>query len=249
MFLLPALALGAARADSDGAGHAQLILRFAAYSSDAGAVRVGEPGLGVVATVEQVWLALRDLRFRRDCSRPSQRVDVRGPVVAELVGGRTTGLPGRIPLAATRYCRMAATLRAADATTAPGGAELRGVPVLIHGRRTDGVPFVLRSRRIELLSLEAADREGFALKAGGTRLFMAVDLARWMRGLDLAVAEVSHDWRGAVILIDERSNSHLLETFEQRFASGLRLFLDRDGNGVLTPDERGEASALASGAR
>jgi hypothetical protein len=198
----------------------------------------------LTASVDQAWLSLRDLRFRQSCNRPDQRADARGPLLVDLVSGRASGLPERLLVEAARYCRLTASMRPAEGAAVP---EMRGVPVLVRGQRRDGVPFILRSRRIELLNLQARDREGFAVGKGTSRIFVAADVARWMSGIDLASAEVTRDWRGPLVTINERTNSQLLEVFERHFARGLLLFRDRDGNGVLSAEERSETECLASG--
>jgi hypothetical protein len=138
-------------------------------------------------------------------------------------------------------------LRRGDSSSEHLPAELRGVSLVIHGRRSDGLAFTLRLRRADRLRLQSLDREGFALDGARTSLVLAADAARWFRGINLDLAEPSGD-QADQIRIDERNNTALLEQFQRNLTPGVSLFRDRDDNARLDADElkRPIASGRAS---
>jgi hypothetical protein len=221
-------------------------LRLTVYSSSAEVVIGEELAAKDAVKVEAVWLSLKDLAFRDLAScRATPRAQIKGPVMAELVSGKVAGLPEHV-VAPAWSCGLDLTLR----RTKPGAeglpSELRGRSLLVLLRRGDGVPVIVRSRLDRTIALEAVEAEGFAPADGTPRLFLAVDAARWLRGLDLDGAESSGSGAGEVVRIDEKSNRDLLEAFEANVPAGLAVFRDEDGDGALGEREREDARRLAA---
>jgi len=214
---------------------ASVEISFAGYSSNS-SVALGGPSAAGQVQIETAYLSVQDLRFRPAdaCDQSARAAVVAGPILTELVGRRTTGLDGPLSLARTRYCRVDVRLRRAD-----GGSGVASLPeqtVLVRGRRDDGVPFLIRTSRRESFQLLARDSKGFLLRDGRQRLFVAVDLGRWMEGIDLS-ALVPGRGKSGIIRIDERSHRELLRRFEQNLRAGLALCRDLDDDGALSPRE------------
>lgn len=223
-------------------------LGLTGWSSEPELVALGTLGVSE-AQIEEIWISMKDVRLHEasTCRKGSQRVQVRGPITGELVSGRAVGLPDSAVVEAGRYCGLELTLRRAKGTTAGVPPKLRGASILVEGRRGDGVRFLVRSRLETTPWLGALPAQGFEVADGTARLFLAVDAARWMAGLDLAAAEVTDDGSTRVIRIDDKSNPELLAVFERNVAAGLSLFRDADGDGLLGADERAPEDVLASG--
>ncbi len=218
-------------------------LSFAGYTTSASVV-VGAPASGQVQ-IEAAYLSVQELRFRPAdaCDQAGHAAVVPGPILAELVGRRATGLEGPLSLPRARYCGVDLRLRRADGSS--GVASLPGQTILIRGRRDDGVPFLIRTGRRDSLQLVARDPKGFAIADGRQRLFLAVDLGRWMEGIDLA-ALVPGRGKNGMIRIDEHSHRDVLRRFEQNLRAGLALCGDLDDDGVLSPRECAPDRRLAA---
>lgn len=217
----------------------ELKLTLSARSSDPSAVTLAPQPTSTPATrIDAVWLGIRDVRLRRigACSRPAPHALADGSFTAELVSARLDGLPGALATDAGRYCSLALGFRRVDNDVTGMPDALRGATILIQGRRADGTPFVLRSRRVLAPRLRSLDRQGIALTDPLTALIISVDLARWFKEVDLSLAEPGEP--GAPIRIDESNNRALLERFHQNLRPGFALFLDRDRDGALDADER-----------
>ena len=230
-------ALLAVPAGDKDAAKRTLRLVVAGFSSEPDRVSAGTAALADLQ-VEEVWLSLGSLGLRdaAACDEPG-KAHVAGPVTAELIAGRASGLPKRIDLAAARFCGVDLTLRRARGKAEGTPAELRGHAILVRARREDGTRVVVRSKSEARLWLAAADSEGFAAPEDGARWVLAADLARWLGGLDLGTAEVSRQGGTRVIRIDARNNSELLATFEGALAAGLGLYADGAGEGRLAGAE------------
>lgn len=224
-------------------------LDLTTYSSSPDGVAVGPTPSTAPVKVREVWVSIERVRFRAatTCDDPNPRTDIEGPIVAELVSGLSMGLPGAIDLAAGRYCRLETTFRRSD--TAGGGipAELDGHSILVRGQRADGVPFVIASRRTDEARLRARDTQGFPIDMSTGRLFLAVDVAGWLAGIDLEASEIIDEGSGPIIRIDDASNADLLAAFEGNVASVMDLFRDDNSDGVLGVDERADGRSLATG--
>jgi hypothetical protein len=215
-------------------GAAAVELAIAGYSSSA-SVALGGASTGGQLQIEHAYLSVRDLRFRPadDCDQAGLATVVAGPILAELVERHITGFDGALSLPPTRYCGVDVRLHRADGGT--GVPSLEDHTVVLRGRRADGVAFMIRSRRRDLIQLVARARNGFAVPAR-RRLFLAVDLGRWMDGIDLANLVPGRGRKG-IIRIDERSHRELLRRFENNLAPGLSLCLDEDDDSIPSPRE------------
>ena len=233
--------------DSEAAKPATTKLSLGAYTSAPNVVVLGSLSLGT-SRIDAIWISMKDLRFREEspCDKAIQTY-AQGPVTGELVGGAVSGLPESATTTVGRYCRFELTLRRSRAKSAGAPLDLRRASIQVLGQRADGVRFVIRTRLDIVLSLQAIDERGFAIVEGTNRLFLAVDAARWMAGIDFTVAEISHEGPNAVIRIDDKSNPDLLTVFQKNLPSGLSLFRDVDGDGVLSPSDRGAQGTIASG--
>jgi hypothetical protein len=202
---------------------ASVELAFAGYSSRA-AVSLGvSAGSGQVA-VDEAYLSLRDVRLR-EASRCADRggaLAAAGPIVAELISGRAAGIDEPMAVRPDRYCRLEYSPRRAEGSNDGAPAELRGHAVLVRGRREDGVRFVIRSRKREVVQLLARNPDGFSILAGRQRLVFSVDLGRWLEGIDLTPL-VPGRGKNGVIRIDESSHRDLLRVFEGNLLAGISL--------------------------
>ena len=202
---------------------ASVELAFAAYSSRAAVSLGGAAGPGQVE-VDEVSLSLRDVRLREasGCEEPGGALVAAGPIVAELVSGRTAGIDEPFAVRPDRYCRLEYTPRRAEGASGAAAADLRGHTVLVGGRRDDGVRFVIRTRKRDVVRLLARNPDGFSIAPGRQRLVLSVDLGRWLEGIDLA-ALVPGRGKNGVIRIDERSHRELLRVFEGNLLAGISL--------------------------
>ena len=164
-------------------------------------------------------------------------------MLAELVSRRTIGLDSVLSLPRTRYCGLDVGL-----SRAGGGAgvpSLEGHSVLVRGRRDDGVRFLIRTRRRALVTLIARDPKGLSFAGSRARLFLAVDLGRWMDGIDLS-SLVPGRGRNGIIRIDERSHRELLQRFEDNLQAGFALCREEDDDSIPSPRECAPDHRLAS---
>src|SRR5688500_15808422 len=110
--LLVILALLAAeRAEPRDTAKPAVTLAVAAYSSATDRVAPG-PGLASLQ-VEEVWIALKEIRFDEvaSCRKAAGAAQVKGAVVFELVAGAAIGLPERLAVGQGSYCGLELTLR------------------------------------------------------------------------------------------------------------------------------------------
>jgi hypothetical protein len=242
------LILGAALAlPADQGVPPEVALAVTAFSSEPQAVAPGADGIADLQ-VESVWVSFKNVAFRdaATCDEAGTP-QLKASITVELISGRAIGLPERTKLSSARYCGVELTPRKSRGRADGVSPELRGYSILLRARRHDGTRVVVRSRSIERVWLGANDDRGFAVEGETPRWFLAADLSRWMSGLDLATADVTHDRGNAVIRIDDRNNRELLAAFEASFAVGLGLFVDEDRDGSLQDSERAGEHWLASG--
>ncbi len=202
---------------------ASVELAFAGYSSRATVSLGAAAGPGQV-DIEEVYLSLRDVRLREAarCEEPGGSLVAAVPIVAELVSGRTAGIDEPFAVRPGRYCRLEYTPRRAEGGSGAAPVDLRGHTVLVGGRRDDGVRFVIRTRKREIVRLLARNPDGFSIAPGRQRLVLSVDLGRWLEGIDLA-SLVPDRGKNGIIRIDERSHRELLRTFEGNLLAGISL--------------------------
>lgn len=228
---------------------ATVTLALTAYSSNTNSLALGPVGTSEVQITE-LWISIKDVRLRdvASCDRPKARAELKGPFTAELVGAKGGPLPA-LSTEPGHFCRVDATLRRSAAKAEGTPARLRGYSIFVRGRLRDGASFEVRSRLAATLIVRSVDPQGFAVAAGAGRLFLAVDAARWMNGLDLATADPEGGTGpGHVLRIDDKTNPALLARFEKNVPPGLGLFRDEDGDGVLSPRERAPTARLGAAA-
>jgi hypothetical protein len=245
---LTALILGATLAVRAGAGtSAEVALATTAISSEPEVVAPGTSGIAGLQ-VEEVWLAFKNVGFREAATCDEAATpQVKGPITAELIRGRTTGLAEKVKLRPGPYCGVELTLRRSRGRADGVPADLRGHSLLVRAKRDDGVRVVVRSRSTLRVWLAARDEDGFAVVGDDSRWFLAADLARWLSALDLTTADVAREGGREIIRIDDRNNAALLSELENRLASGLGLYRDADRDGELQPEERAGDDWLATG--
>jgi hypothetical protein len=216
-------------------------IAFASYSSAPETIGFGDGGQ---VRVDAIWIAMKDVDAQpvASCKRSSAKPIIAGPLTAELVKRQLTSAE-TADLEVDRYCAFGLQLRRARGRVSGAPNELRGASIVIVGRRTDGVRFLLRSRLDHPVVLRARELEGFAVSAPDTHWIVGVDLARWMAGVDLALADATGDGRQREVRIDERSNPDLLAAFNANVEAGFALFHDRDGDRSLDVAERAQPIA------
>ncbi len=211
-----AIVLAPLDAHTDKQPQAAVMLSLATYSSDPASIG---PDASSRTRIDAIWISMQALQLHpvASCKGSGGQMVIEGPMTAELVRRRFTGVPENATIA-----------RAATAHSS-----------------SRGVHFVLVSRITSTPRLRARDFEGFAVVAGSARWILAADLARWMAGIDLGPAELTTDNGKREIRIDDQTNADLLEMFRSNLDAGLGLFADLDGDSALGSDER--AHPLATG--
>jgi hypothetical protein len=189
--------------------------------------------------IEQVWVSLGDARFVIDESCSDQqvaRVVVDAPLVADLATSPIV-LTERLPQGA--YCSVRVSLERAP--EADGGLPnaLAGHSVLLHGRRADGTPVVIRSRDKPDFVLRG-HTEAFRVEDAENALFLAFDAAAWLEGVGIETATPNAQGQ---IVIEPGSDDARLRTFETNLKRSLALFKDGNADGTLTPSEATNAIA------
>jgi hypothetical protein len=220
-----------------GERQASVTLGLAAYSSQPSLVGFSESAR---VRIDAVWISIQTLQLRpaSTCKRSDAKLLVRGAVTAELVRRKVTGLPTAMKIDPGRYCAFEVELRRSEGRVA---SAMRGASIVVQARRADGVRVIVRSRLGASPLLRAHDLQGFAIDEPGVRWVLAVDIARWMAAVDLALADVGTD---GVIRIDDKHNAELLSKFDANVEGGFALFDDKDGNRALDSNEQ---KPIASG--
>ena len=213
-------------------------LSYTGYSSkpDYG-VREG----GAVATIANAWFDLGSVDISPDGACGIDDGEAFS-VPALGVGDHAAGNHNSTPFAARpgSFCSVALPFQRvpSTATAASLPEELRGESLLITGKLADGTPFSIASRAISVIELRA-EGSGFVLSADQADAVIAFDFGAWLDGVDLAAAERVD----GQIVISSSSNSSLLAAFEKNVGSGVALYRDRDGDGLVDDD----AELLARG--
>lgn len=131
-----------------------------------------------------------------------------------------------------RYCGMWVPMQQhTPRAELPDGApaELASGSFVLKGARDDGTPFVLAHPEQDEIEVVAEDGT-FEVSETGPGLLLAFDVAAWMRGIDLATAELNAEGE---IRIDHEANSALHEIFDANHECSLELYLDENENGEL----------------
>ena len=207
-------------------------LSYTGYSSkpDVFGVREG----GAVASIENAWLDLDTVKVAPEggCGIDAgDAFEVPGLGAGDHAAGNHNSTP--YAAKAGRFCSLELPFTRVPASSPMSGlpAELRGQSLLIVGKLADGTPFSITSAATPVVQL-SADGAGFELSAEQNDTLLAFDFATWLEGIDFDAAEPTGDQ----ILISESSNSELYATFEANLASGVALYRDSGGDGLLDPD-------------
>jgi hypothetical protein len=194
--------------------------------------------------VDELWIKVRELRIRpaNRCEDPTVESRLPAPIAIDLIPGMVPADLDDLAVEAGPYCRLDFGWHYEDGP-AGGPPELDRHSIVVFGSRADGTPFVIRSDRGDSLSLDA--RGGaFGIDDATIGLWIGVDANAWLAGMDFDTAVVGGD---GVIRIDDDTNRDLIDLFEDNVAPAIRLYVDRDGDGVLDPEERGDVDAIADG--
>jgi hypothetical protein len=191
------------------------------HSSDSASVALRAPEGGAV--VEELWIGFGDVLV--------ERCDDEAPFVVTDLGVREhagEAADRHAFLAAqTAICRVRARFVRADS----GPDAIRSRSTLVRGRDASGVPFEIA---LPLDTELVVPIDAFELDESNATLLLAVDVARWIGGLDLASGELDPD---GVLRIDETKNPTLRDAFLARVADGFELYRDEDADGNADPGE------------
>ncbi len=189
-----------------------------AHSSDSTTAALRSPEGGAV--VEELWLGIDEVVVE-PCTGGSFVVSDLGiEYHAGELASRHAFLAER-----TEVCRLRVRFVRADA----GPDAIRSRSTLVRGRDALGTPFEIGLPLDEVVV-------PFALELDETRraLLLAVDVARWIGGLDLTSGAVGDD---GVVHIDESRNPALRDAFFEGAAGGFEVYRDDDADGVADVGE------------
>lgn len=194
--------------------------------------KIGVRGGGGVANVNNAWFALGQVTVSGagDCGvNRSNAFSVRALGIGDHAAGVHNATDFEGPAGA--FCSVELPFQpvAADDTKAP--VELRGHGIVVAGELADGTPFLLQSDQAPLIRLQG-EANGFEFSPRAPNALIAFDFATWLKDVDWAGASVD----SGQIVVDAGSNTDILRGFESQLASGVALYRDADGDGVLDPD-------------
>lgn len=190
-----------------------------ARSSSPDRVDVGAPA--GVTSVEEAWLAIDRIRFVRGtvCDGPGeQEIDADGPFVRDAAALVPDPIAATLPPDA--YCRVRLRLEPAE-DVGEGPTELRDHTLYVSGVRSDGVPWVFRSR--EDFDLDVRSVEPIPFEEATDALVVSLDVARWLEAIDLDTVAPAD----GVVRIEAGSNDGLRIALEEQLASIFDLLDDR----------------------
>jgi hypothetical protein len=192
-----------------------------AHSSDSVSVALRAPEGGAV--VEELWIGFGDVLVERcDDDAPFVVTDLGVREHADEAADRHAFLAAQ-----TAICRVRARFVRADS----GPDAIRSRSTLVRGNDAAGVPFEIA---LPLDTDLVVSFDALELDESNAALLLAVDVARWIGGLDLASGELDPD---GVLRIDETKNPTLRDAFLARVAEGFELYRDDDADGIADPGE------------
>lgn len=210
------------------------------YDDLAGAKGVASAG---ELQIDEVWVSLDRVRLRPGtrCTGPDERIDVGGPLVAELMSGLVGG-PVALDVELGTFCEFRAGFRRLDSESVPASAppELIGASMFVRGHTASGTPFTVTSRQTEILRLTAIDGS-FALGEDDDSLVLAFDLGRWLASIDFDDESEGKQ----KIVIDDTHDAKKLAEVERQARESARLYRDADSDHDLGPEERASGQELA----
>lgn len=194
--------------------------------------------------VDELWVVTSRFRFHQgsDCSVDENEVDVLGPLVADLAGRGFVGGPRDINRKSGSYCRLKLEFAPIQAKDIPAGApmDLADASILMRGRRSDGTPFVVRSRLGGELKLDPKSAT-FDIPQGQESLIIGFEIGAMTKALALDTL------KGNPILVDDANNKAALQDFEAAVKAAGGLYRDGNDDGALEPAERASGQEIASG--
>jgi hypothetical protein len=182
-------------------------------------------------SIERAWIAVERVALEpgADCTTPIEGTTVRAaPAALSLTEAQV--LETDAVLEVGDYCAFRFE-RAPWTGREP--STLSGYTLAIDGALPDGLPVVIRSRREGALRFVGATPFEMSPEAGGLLVF--VDESLLFDGVPFDTAEVDPE---GVLVIDEVSNTALLDRIESQLPGALTLHRDADGDGMFSPDER-----------
>lgn len=192
--------------------------------------------------VQEVWLSLGAIALREgtNCADATELFSS-APLGAADHAHPDSALTD-FELPAGNYGCMSAALVVAQGTLPEAApAELAGRSMLIRAV-LDGTTPVTVTTDAEIQVPIAALAGSFSLRSDQTSFFLGFDVAKWLAPLDLAEAEFEAD---GSVRISSSENKPLYEKFVINVPSGLELYRDVDGDGML--DEAPELLGIGEG--
>jgi hypothetical protein len=216
-------------------------LGYDAYSSQPAQVALRGVQDGAPVVVDAAWIVLGEVRFDRPerCGEPATaHVDVPGLGAGDHAGSQAPA--SQVAFESGRYCSVRVALQLPKQSPAGAPAELAGHSLLITGQ-ADGQAFRVASALDAPLTLSAADAAGFELDDAQSGVLLGFDVDAWLADVPWADAPV--DGSGTRV-IDAQRTPELSAAFDAHLAQGVKLFRDRDADGLL--DEEREELAHAA---
>lgn len=208
----------------------QAEIAYTAYSS--APLRVGVRDANAEVDVESAWLDLDTVGLLRAGSCAASSLGDSLLVPALGIGDHAAGNHNLVSFASDAgvFCALELPFVRAPERAVTGNVppELAQHSIMLAGSLSDGTPFSLLSAATPVVRL-AADAGSFEISENMAKSLIAFDVAAWFAGLDWSAASQ----RDGAIFISIDENAELLTQFEQNLASGVALYLDRDGDGKL----------------
>lgn len=207
----------------------QAELAYTAYSSAPSLVGVRDRMANVV--VDNAWLDLDAVMLLRAGSCAGAASDAL--IVPALgIGDHAAGNHNltRFELSQGSFCAVELPFVRAPERAVSGDVppELAQHSIMLAGTLEDGTPFSLLSAATPVVRL-VADAGTFEIGSNHAQTLITFDVATWLAGLDWGSATK----RDGTIFVSMTENASLLAQFEAQLASGVALYLDRDGDGTL----------------
>jgi hypothetical protein len=185
------------------------------------------------ASIAHAVVVLGELRWL-PCETSFLPVVVSGPFVVDLkVPATMPKIPAVEEPRHGGFCGIDAPLAPAQAP-----AALAGKSLFFDGFRADGAFFLLYANMVA--TLRVRPRPGVVWSGRDMpAVLWAMRPRRWLGALELAGAETSPwDGRPRAIIIDINRHPALYLAVRARLAGRSTLYVDKNRNGVLDPDER-----------